>query len=164
MARLSARCPMVTAAVEYPAAIAASACRTSSAVSSRSLRGRAGRRRPAGRCSGRSRPAASCQDVGTCRRETGGLWPRDVRGAVLVEWMLPGGHGSADPGLGMNRAPDRLYQRSWLSGVCAGCGLADNDVACFPSGPGGAVPGTGPRADGPGRFSALTGDRQLRLP
>jgi hypothetical protein len=38
-----------------------------------------------------------------------GLWLRDVRGAVLVEWMLPGGHGSADPGLGMNRAPDRLY-------------------------------------------------------
>jgi hypothetical protein len=36
------------------------------------------------------------------------LWPRGVRGAVLVEWMLPGGHGSADPGLGMNRAPDRL--------------------------------------------------------
>ena len=25
------------------------------------------------------------------------------------EWMLPKGHGSADPGLGMNRAPDRLY-------------------------------------------------------
>src|SRR5215831_8912742 len=31
MARLSARCPMVTAAVEYPAAMAASACRTSAA-------------------------------------------------------------------------------------------------------------------------------------
>jgi len=27
--------------------------------------------------------------------------PRSVGGAVLVEWMLPGGHGSADPGLGM---------------------------------------------------------------
>jgi hypothetical protein len=82
----------------------------------------------------------------------------------LSTWMLPGGHGSADLGLGMNRAPDQLYQRSWLSGVCAGCGLADNDVACFPSGPGGAAPGTGPRADGPGRIGALTGDRQLRLP
>ena len=34
---------------------------------------------------------------------------RDVSGAVLVEWMPPGGHGSADPGLGMNRPPDRLY-------------------------------------------------------
>src|ERR1039457_5591800 len=38
-----------------------------------------------------------------------GLWLRDVRGAVLVEWMPPDGYGSADPGLGMNRAPDRLY-------------------------------------------------------
>jgi hypothetical protein len=38
MVRLSASCPMVTAAVEYPAAIWASACRTSAAVSSRSLR------------------------------------------------------------------------------------------------------------------------------
>ena len=38
MARLSARCPVETAAVEYPAAIAASACRTSAAVRSRSLR------------------------------------------------------------------------------------------------------------------------------
>jgi hypothetical protein len=37
MARLSARCPMLTAAVEYPAAIAASAWRTSAAVRSRSL-------------------------------------------------------------------------------------------------------------------------------
>jgi len=36
-ARLSARCPIVTEAVEYPAAIAASACRTSAAVSPRSL-------------------------------------------------------------------------------------------------------------------------------
>jgi hypothetical protein len=38
MARLSARCPMVTVVVEYPAAIAASACRTLAAVSSRSFR------------------------------------------------------------------------------------------------------------------------------
>jgi hypothetical protein len=37
MARLSARCPMLTAAVEYPAAMAASACRTSAADRSRSL-------------------------------------------------------------------------------------------------------------------------------
>src|SRR6201990_266281 len=38
MARLSARCPIETAAVEYPAAMAASAWRTSAAVRSRSLR------------------------------------------------------------------------------------------------------------------------------
>jgi hypothetical protein len=38
MARLSARCPMLTAAVEYPAAMAASAWRTSAAERSRSLR------------------------------------------------------------------------------------------------------------------------------
>jgi hypothetical protein len=38
MARLSARYPIETAAVEYPAAIAASACRTSAAVRSRSVR------------------------------------------------------------------------------------------------------------------------------
>ena len=31
-----------------------------------------------------------------------------MRGTVLVEWMLSGSHGSADPGLGMNRAPGRL--------------------------------------------------------
>jgi hypothetical protein len=37
MARLSARCPIVTAALEYPAAMVASACRTSAADSSRSL-------------------------------------------------------------------------------------------------------------------------------
>ncbi len=37
-ARLSARCPIETAAVEYPAAIAARACRTSAADRSRSLR------------------------------------------------------------------------------------------------------------------------------
>jgi hypothetical protein len=30
-------------------------------------------------------------------------------GLSRVEWMLPSGHGSADSGLGMNRAPDRLY-------------------------------------------------------
>jgi hypothetical protein len=47
-----------------------------------------------------------------------------------VEWMLPGGHGSADPGLGMNRAPDRLYPGLWLSCVRVSCGLAENDVAC----------------------------------
>jgi hypothetical protein len=47
-----------------------------------------------------------------------------------VEWMLPGDHGSADPGLGMNRAPDRLYPALWLSCVRVSCGLAENDVAC----------------------------------
>jgi len=50
----------------------------------------------------------------------------------------------------MNRAPDRLYLAVWLSCVRAGCGLAGNDVVCFPWEPGEAAPGTGPRADGPG--------------
>src|SRR5690349_22354665 len=39
MARLSARCPIETAAVEYPAAMAARAWRTSAAVRSRGWRG-----------------------------------------------------------------------------------------------------------------------------
>jgi hypothetical protein len=47
-------------------------------------------------------------------------------------WGRTGGHGSADPGLGMNRAPDRLYPAVWLSCVRVGCGLAGNDVVCFP--------------------------------
>ena len=42
------------------------------------------------------------EDVGSGWDSTGGvppdLSPRGVRGAVLVEWMLPGAHGSADPG------------------------------------------------------------------
>src|SRR2546427_560927 len=62
-------------------------------------------------------------------------------------WGRTGGHGSADPGLGMNRAPDRLYLAVWLSCVRVGCGLAGNDVVCFPREPGEAAPGTGPRAD-----------------
>lgn len=37
-------------------------------------------------------------------------------------WGRTGGHGSADPGLGMNRAPDRLYLAVWLSCVRVGCG------------------------------------------
>ncbi len=62
MARLSARCPMVTAALEYPPAIAASACRTSSAARLLSLRARMTfrtARRPDARqavCPGRWRP------------------------------------------------------------------------------------------------------------
>lgn len=93
----------------------------------------------------------------------GPLWPGGVRGAVLVEWMLPGGYGSTDPGLGMNRAPGRLY----LAVVVVLCScrlrLAENDIVCFPSGPGEAAPGTGPGADGPGCIRTLSGDRQLRL-
>jgi hypothetical protein len=45
-------------------------------------------------------------------------------GDIGLGWMLPGGHGSADPGLGMNRAPGRLYLAVWLSCVRVGCGLA----------------------------------------
>jgi hypothetical protein len=70
---------------------------------------------------------------------------------ALIERLADG---SADPGPGMNRAPDRLY----LAVVVVLCScrlwLAENDVACFPSGPGEAAPGTGPSADGPGRISA----------
>ncbi len=54
--------------------------------------------------------------------------------------------------------------RSWLCRVRVGCGLAENDVACLPSGPGEAAPGTGPHADGSGRICALNRDRQLRRP
>jgi hypothetical protein len=53
-------------------------------------------------------------------------------GDIGLGWMLPGGHGSADPGLGMNRAQDQLYLAVWLSCVGVGCGLAGNDVVCFP--------------------------------
>jgi len=79
--------------------------------------------------------------------------PRSVGGAVLVEWMLPGGHGSADPGLGMNRPPERLsLSRLWFW-LCS-CRLrARGELHCvLPSGPGEAPPGTGPRADGRGRM------------
>jgi len=87
-----------------------------------------------------------------------------VRGAVLVERMLPGGHGSADPGSGMNRAPERLslavvvlvvlvsVAGSQRTTWCAS--LQDLEKQCQER----------PRADGRGRISALTGDRQLRLP
>jgi hypothetical protein len=47
-------------------------------------------------------------------------------------WGRTGGHSSAGPGLGMNRAPGRLYLAVWLSCVRVGCGLAGNDVVCFP--------------------------------
>jgi len=53
--------------------------------------------------------------------------------------MLPGGHGSADPGSGMNRAPERLSLAVVVLVVLVSVALA-------------------------GRISALTGDRQLRLP
>jgi len=79
--------------------------------------------------------------------------PRSVGGAVLVEWMLPGGHGSADPGLGMNRPPERLsLSRLWFW-LCS-CRLrARGELHCvLPSGPREAPPGTGPRADGRGRM------------
>lgn len=100
-----------------------------------------GRSPSAGPCTAQNARICRCSRPLRCRAPAGiapvaslGLWPRDVRWAVLVEWMRPGGHGSADPGLGMNRAPDRLYPPVVVVLGSCRCGLAENDVACFPSG------------------------------
>ena len=47
-------------------------------------------------------------------------------------WGRTGGHGSADPGPGMNRAPDRLYLAVRLSCVRVGCGLAGERRCVLP--------------------------------
>jgi VWA domain-containing protein len=74
------------------------------------------------------------------------------------------GHGSADPRLGMNRAPDRLYLPVVVV-LCSRRLWARGERRCvLPFRIWRSSAGNGPYADCSGRISSLTGDRQLRFP